>query len=152
AKELQTVDVHQNYTNETPLLDIYAESAVWTNNAWLFREAEVFDHRLSQDQAVHVAETNLPIFNETPRQLAIEGRKPEQLSTKELKHHIEELRSSNRRTNLADYEVTLDYRYAFPFTGLIVIWLGIPLGVRTSRRGGALLGVGTALLLVVTFF
>ena len=48
--------------------------------------------------------------------------------------------------------MTLYYRYSFPFTGLIVIWLGIPLGVRTSRRGGALLGVGTALILVVAFF
>ena len=50
ARELQYVEVHQRYANGSLLLDVYAQSAVWTNGSWLFREVEVYDHRLPQDR------------------------------------------------------------------------------------------------------
>ena len=44
----------------------------------------------------------------------------------------------------------MQYRYAFPLTCLLVVWLGIPLGLQI-RRSGALKSVGVALVLVIAF-
>jgi lipopolysaccharide export system permease protein len=98
-----------------------------------------------------VSETNFPAFKESPKRLAIEGKKPDQLTTSELRRYIRTQRRANHLTGLAKYEVNLHYRYAFPLTCLIVVLMGIPLGMRVSRSG-PLLGVGTALTLVVAFY
>jgi lipopolysaccharide export LptBFGC system permease protein LptF len=73
------------------------------------------------------------------------------LSSSELRRYIRALKRSGRTARIAQYQVTLHYRYAFPLTCFIVIWLGIPLGMRVSRSG-PMLSVGIALLLVVTFY
>lgn len=150
ARQLEAVEIHQHYAdNKTPLFELFAQEAVWTNGLWEFREADIYDHRLPGSPLIRVTATNLPTIAETPRQLALEGRKPDQLKTAELRRQITNVQDPRR---LAEYRVTFHDRYAFPMTSLIVICLAFPLGVRTSRRGGAMLSVGTALLLVVAFF
>jgi len=144
---LDRVDIYQSKPDGTAQFDLYAQSATWTNGQWHFHGAKVYDHTQPQDQFVYVAETNFPAFSESPNRLALEGREPEQLRTRELRQQI-----AHTTFKLAAYKVELQRRYAFPWTCLIVIWLGFPLGVRGSRRGGAMLGVGTALVLVVAFF
>jgi LPS export ABC transporter permease LptG len=152
SNRLDIVEVHQQKPDGTQQLVVFAQSGVWTNKFWRFNEVEIYNPTEPDAPVPHLAATNFLTFTETPKQLAIEGRKPDELLTKELRNHIASLKASHRTARLADYEVTLDYRFSFPLTAVIVIWLGIPLGVRTSRRGGALLGVGTALILVISFF
>ena len=147
TRQLDFVEIHQRKADGTALLDVFAQSALWTNGQWRFYEANVYDHTQPQDQLVHIAVTNFPAFSETPSRLALEGREPEQLRTRELRQQI-----AHSTFRQAAYKVELQRRYAFPWVCLIVIWLGFPLGVHISRRGGALLGVGTGLGLVVAFF
>ena len=147
ARQLEFVEIHQRKPDGTALLDLFAQSATWTNGQWRFTEANVYDHTQPQDQIVHVVITNFPAFTESPNRLALEGREPEQLRTRELRQQI-----AHQTNRMVAYKVELHRRFAFPWVCLIVIWLGFPLGVRASRRGGALLGVGTALGLVVAFF
>ena len=146
--QLDFVEIHQRKPDGTALLDLFAQSAAWTNGQWQFYEANVYDHTQPQDQIVHMAVTNFPAFSEPPSRLALEGREPEQLRTRELRQLIPHASAKL----LAAYKVELQRRYAFPWICLIVIWIGFPLGMHVSRRGGALLGVGTALGLVVAFF
>ena len=147
TRQLDFVEIHQRKPDGTVQLDLFAQSAIWTNGQWRFSEANVYDHALPNDQLVHVAATNFPAFSESPNRLALEGREPEQLRTRELRQQI-----THASFKLTAYKVELQRRYAFPWICLIVIWLGFPLGMHVSRRGGALLGVGTALVLVVAFF
>jgi lipopolysaccharide export system permease protein len=146
--QLDFVEIHQRKPDGTALLDLFAQSATWTDGQWRFSDAHVYDHTQPQDQIVHVAVTNFPAFSESPDRLALEGREPEQLRTSELRQLIPHASAKL----LATYKVELHRRYAFPWVCLIVIWLGFPLGIHVNRRGGALLGVGTALVLVVAFF
>lgn len=150
-RQLVSVEIHQHLADGSPCLDLFAQSATWTNGQWRFFDAIVYDYVGSAETVTRVAETNFPAFSEPPRQLALEGRKPDQLLTRELRRHITALQQSRRTYKLAEYQVALHYRYAFPVTCLIVIWLAIPLGMRTSKRG-ALLGVGLALGLAVAFY
>lgn len=150
-KELTTVEIHQRQSDGRPLLDVFAQRAVWTNGQWRFYDADVYDYSLATEILSRVPETNFPAFREPPRQLALEGRKPDQLLTRELRRHLAALEHSRRTFRLADYRVELHYRYAFPVTCLVIIWLGLPLGMVSGRRG-ALAGVGMALALAVTLY
>jgi lipopolysaccharide export system permease protein len=148
---METVEVHDRKDNGDPDVDVYAESARWTNHQWYFFNADVYDHTDNKPPVAHLAETNFPSFTESPGRLAVEGKDPDQLTTRELRRYIQTQRVANHLVGLAKYEVRLQARYAFPLTCLIVVLMGIPLGMRVSRSG-PLLGVGTALILVVVFY
>ena len=152
AKQLETVEVHQRTADNKPQLDVFAASAVWTNGAWRFRQADVYDYSRGPEVVSRVAETNFPAFTEQPKRLILEARRPSQMTTAELRRHISALQEARRLGHVADFRVEYHRRYAFPLTCFIVIWLGVPLGMRTSRRGGAMMGVATALVLVVAFY
>ena len=149
--EMDAVEVHSRKEDGTPDLDVYAESARWIDRQWHFFSADVYDHRETPPLIVRATETNFPAFKESPGRLAVEGKSPDELTTRELRRYIRTQRSVNHLTNLAKYEVEYHARYASPFTCLVVVLMGIPLGMRVSRSG-PLLGVGTALILVVVFY
>ena len=148
---LENVEIHEQRPDGTPRLDIFAERARWTSGAWAFYQVDIYDYRQTLASVAHVAETNFPAIKDAPNRLALEGRRPDELSSSELRRYIRALKRSGRTARIAQYQVTLHYRYAFPLTCFIVIWLGIPLGMRVSRSG-PMLSVGIALLLVVTFY
>ena len=151
AFRMDSTEVHDHNADNTPVRDVYAESARWINGQWHFFSADVYDYHQTPPLVVRVAETNFPAIKETPKRLAVEDKKPEQLTMGELRHYIRTQRRANHLAGLAKYEVNLQSRFAFPLTCLIVVLIGIPLGMRISRSG-PLLGVGTALTLVVTFY
>lgn len=149
--EMDHVEVRQQKPNGTPDLEIFAERARWADGKWTFYNADIYNYIQTQPTTVRVAETNFPAIKESAKRLAVEARKPDQLMTSELRRYIRLQKQSGRRARLAEYQVIHDYRYAFPLTCLLVVWIGIPLGMRVSRRG-PMLGVGMALLLVVAFY
>ena len=98
-----------------------------------------------------VAQTNFVALTESPKRLIAEARRPDEMTSRELRRYVRALKLSGRTSRLAEFYVALHYRYAYPFTSLMVVWIGLPLGMRVSRSG-ALRSVGTALALVVAFF
>jgi lipopolysaccharide export system permease protein len=149
--EMENVEVHQQKPDGVPEVELFAERARWANGKWTFYGADVYDYQRTPPNVIRVTETNFPAFKEVPRRMAIEAKKPEQLMTSELRRYVRAMQRSGRKTRLAEYRVAYHYRYAFPLTCLLVVWIGIPLGMRVSRSG-PMLGVGVALLLVVTFY
>jgi LPS export ABC transporter permease LptG len=149
--EMDNPEVHDRKEDGTAKIDVYAESARWINGQWHFFNATVYDHRRDPPLVVSVADTNFPALKESPSRLAVEGKNPNQLTSTELRRYIRTQRRANHLAGLAKYEVELHTRYSFPLTCVIVVLIGIPLGMRVSRSG-PLLGVGTALTLVVSFY
>jgi lipopolysaccharide export system permease protein len=133
------------------LRTIYAESAHWYQNAWYFYGVKLIDHRRSPEEIVSVARTNFPTLREKPSQFAAAGRKPEQLYTRELRRYIRLLERSGQVSNLDAYRVEMHARYAFPWTCLMVVWIGFPLGM-SVKKSGPMVSIGTALLLVVGYY
>jgi lipopolysaccharide export system permease protein len=149
---LETVEVHQRTPDNKPLLDVFADSAVWSNGFWRFQQTDGYDYSSGQEAVWHVAETNFPAFNEPPKRLILEARRANDMTTAELRRHIAELQHARRKGHLPEYQVEFYRRYAFPWTCLVVMWIGVPLGMRSNRRSGAMMGVATALILVVAFY
>jgi lipopolysaccharide export system permease protein len=121
-----------------------AASARWVDGEWHFYDARI-------DGGVPVAATNLPAINDPPKRLAVEGKKPDQMTSAELRRYVRAQKRAGRTSQLAGYEVTLHSRYAFPLTCFMAVWIGLPLGLRVSRSG-PLRSVGMALLLFVAFW
>ena len=151
--EMETVEVHEETPANTPRLDIYADRAKWVDGQWLFYDASIHDYQQQPPVVSRVTQTNFPSITDRPRHLALEARAndPNQMTSAELRRYLRMQMRMGRLTRVPECSVALHYRYAFPFTSLMVVWLGLPLGLRVSRSG-AFMSVGISLLLVVAFY
>ena len=150
-QEMNDLEIHEEKPDGSPLLDLYAERARWQNGAWHFFGVELHDHTRVPVAVTRASETNLPSIKTSLKDLALEGREPDQMTSKELKRYIGVLKRSGRKGNVAEFQVTLQYRYAFPLTCCMALWIGVPAGMRVGRRG-PLLSVGLALGTFVSFY
>lgn len=123
---------------------IDAGAARWTGSSWQFYQVRVNSGTL-------MAVTNFPGINESPKRLAVEGKKPSRVSSAELRRYIRAQERFGNTRYLALYRVELHHRYAYPLTCLMVVWIGFPLGLHRSRSG-PLRAVGTALLLILGYY
>ncbi len=150
-QEMEYVEIRQQTKDGSPALDIYAEQARWTNGQWLFSGVRIEDHRVTPTVFINVAQTNLAFIRERPQLLCLESKQPEHMTSQELRRYIKLQERTGRSGRATEHSVTLHNRHAFPWAALIVTFMGIPLGMKISRRGGALLSVGLSIALVVSY-
>ncbi len=149
TRVLENLEIHEHTAAGGPLCDIYAERAQWIDRQWHFFNVEVQEQTPDAQVLLrHAAETNFPALTDPPRQLLLQNKRPDEMTSGDLRRFIRTRRPTRQ---LAIYRVTLHYRYAFPWSCLMVAWIAVPLGMST-RRSGALRSVGLALGLVVAFY
>jgi lipopolysaccharide export system permease protein len=151
ASALHNVELQQRNPQGFTILELFAGHVAWRSNRWEFADVTLYDYRTNPPQVGRVAETNFPFINDSIRLMAVEGRNPDQLSTKTLRRHVQRLRQVHRDMETAPYEATLHYRYAYPWSCLVVAFLAVPLGMQVSHRG-PMLAIASALVLVVAFY
>jgi lipopolysaccharide export system permease protein len=128
-----------------------AEKAVWTDSAWVFREAWVrwFSAEGEVERESYLPEGSLPGIDDPPEDIVREQRLPEEMSYRELSRLADRIDQSGGDS--VRYRVGLNMKIAFPFTNLIVVLLGSPLSARL-RRGGIAVGVGLGLSLTFIYY
>lgn len=88
--------------------------------------------------------TPLPI-SETPADLKLLAREPEEFSLFDLKKHIADLRGKG--LDATEYEVDVQVKMAFPLLSLLLVFLGIPFALRHGCGGGMALAFGITMLI-----
>ena len=73
----------------------------------------------------------------------------EMMTYAQLRDHVTRLRASG--ANVVPQMVALQRKLAFPFVTVIMTLLAVPFAVTTGRRG-ALYGIGTGLVLAITYW
>ena len=86
-------------------------------------------------------------LDEDPENLAARKRRPEEFSYRQLRRQIAQLEA--RGLSAEQYLVDLHHKLAWPFAGLAVALLGLPVALRAGRNSG--LARGTAVGLVIGF-
>lgn len=140
-------DAKQNLVSKTT-----AEKAVWTGEEWKLYKAIVYridnsGHILGQPQ--FFAETNISL-SEKPRDFATSEWRAEYMSYRELRDYIKKFRGAGRRFTRT-LQVELNYKISFSFISLIIIVVGAPFAL-ISTRGGVLIGIGTSVAIGLLYY
>jgi len=85
---------------------------------------------------------------ETPEDFGTEQIEATMMNYGELREYIDRLGDSG--FSIAEQEVELHRKLAFPFVTIVMTLIAVPFGVTTGRRG-ALYGIGLALALAVSY-
>jgi lipopolysaccharide export system permease protein len=133
-----------------PNLAIWADSARWNDTSRRWRLLGGASHYLGDSAAsgtLRFTELELATFNEPPRSLLIEPKRPEEMAYRELAQYIATLNRSGNDTN--KLEVELAVKLALPAACLVIALFGAPLAMSNPRAGtawGIAVSLGTTVL------
>jgi lipopolysaccharide export system permease protein len=127
-----------------------AARAQWADNRWTAYEGvqRRFGNGVLVAEKAFAAQ---PLaFPETPEQLKVYKRDPEQMSYRELAAYIHELRQEGY--DVRRYQVDLHAKISFALVTIIMAVLGIPWAIRSGRQGGIAFGIGVAVVIGVGYW
>ncbi len=124
-----------------------AREAVWTGDAWLFRQGwtRTFGRPAETSYWTYLEE-HIP--GDPPRAFARERRTPEQMRFRELQRYVRRLKASGYPTG--ELETALQTKLSTPALIPLMALLGLPFAFRVGRRG-TLAGIGVGLALGMGF-
>lgn len=123
---------------------IEAVEARWDGTFWRFYDARVdtFNNGSITTKSYKDFPVRLP---ESPETLRSEEKNSEEMGFWELRDYIEKVR--NEGYDPTRLMVDLHAKLSYPFTALIMAFLGIPFALKSGRSGGIALGVGISVLI-----
>ena len=117
---------------------IEARKAVWQGNHWRVESGMLQELKEDGQYGFTKFEFYELHLRETPETFMRGTRKPEEMSYWQLKEYAQTVRQEGY--NNAKYLVDMNIKLAFPFIGLILLTIGMPLALRV-RKGGTPLAV-----------
>ncbi|MEP6956296.1 MAG: LptF/LptG family permease [Chthoniobacterales bacterium] len=150
ANELITVQVLQQDADDTIVKNYLATSAIYhpDGKTWELRGVKVVSYdgsgNITQEENAETLMIN--DWSETPFRLASTNLRAEFLSVPELRDYLD-FNSDFPHTLLAPFATQWQYRWALPWTCLVVVMMAAPLAIGFSR-GGILSSVAAAIGLV----
>jgi lipopolysaccharide export system permease protein len=128
---------------------IDAAAAIWNGKEWEFTNGYTRD--FGPDEVVNTQYFDREIFPlpETPKDLNKAQKKPEEMSVSEMYRDIKA--TSTEGKDSSRMWVDLHHKFSYPFIGVVLALIGIPLSLRSNRSGGVLFSVGLSLGLGFAF-
>ena len=146
-------DEDQNVTSKTT-----AAEAQWKNGRWLGKNVMfsplgsdgriIGEPKFYEERYIDIKEK--PVDFKKRRHQA-EFMTFEFMSFAELKSYIERFSFESGPT-IRNLKVALNQKISFPFVNLIVVLIASPFAIIQTRKGGALIGAGISILLVLGYY
>lgn len=132
------------YKESPPRSIVIAKRGKWIQEKWVFYEGR--EYLLEEAmRSIPFQEKSLPL-DKDPAYFSQKYLPPEKMSIAELRKYIDEYEESGFKT--LSLETELNFKFSYPFTNFILLFLGIPLGL-ILRKGGR--GTSFALGLIISF-
>ena len=151
-KMLQDVIMHEHDASENLVSKITAQSGTWTGNGWLFSKVIVYriDNSGRMLAEPQFFDEKLIPLKEKPSDFANREWRADYVSFKELKKYIKNFKGVSTRL-VRSLSVDLHYKVAFSVISLIIILIGAPFALITTR-GGVLIGVGMSIAIGLLYY
>jgi lipopolysaccharide export system permease protein len=130
---------------------IQGRKGVWDGSHWRIENGIIQELKENGQYSFAKFDVYSLQIPETPETFMKGTRNPEEMSYWQLKDYAETVRQEGY--NNAKYLVDMNIKLAFPFIGLILLTIGIPLAVRLTKGGAPLavsLGMAVCFLYVLT--
>jgi len=129
---------------------ITAMEGKWVIDTWKLENGTIYNYDKEGKITYEMSFTNMDIMVKNDLQKFFKNqRTPQEMSSKELKQQIDILQQAGANTK--NFEVDLYMKYSIPFSGLIFVLLGVPLGLRV-KRGSKATGVILSIVLVLLYY
>jgi len=128
---------------------IDAASAVWTEGRWEFRDGAVRMFSAEGLESTEYFEKSFFPLQERPEDFIKRKVYTEEMSVAEMYRDIEKEAALGNDTT--QRWIDLHQKVSYPFIGMVMAIIAIPLSLRSSRRGGLMFSVAVNLLMGFAF-
>ncbi len=146
---LNTVNIYLTNNNRLFEKRIDAKKAVWIDQQWQFMDGTVRTFGPAGLEKTEFFETRSFVVPEIPSDFITYTRRPEEMSLKNMYEEIVEERAEGK--DVTKRWLNFNNRLSYPFIGVVLTLIGIPLSLRSSRQGGLLFSVAVNLAIGVAF-
>ena len=151
-KVLTDIIIHEHNTSQDLISKTTAQSAVWESGEWHFKKAIIYKIDNAGQilgEPLFLNETVLPI-KEKPSDFANKEWRAEYMSYRELKKYIKYFKGAETKL-IKGLLVDLYYKVSFSVISLIIILIGAPFALITTR-GGVLIGLGMSITIGLLYY
>ena len=140
----------QDFENDRLVRVENAERAIWEKNQWIMYNGIIHDltPEGQLERSMHFNQQVMPV-EKSPGAIAREQKKPEEMSIKELKIHINTLKREYVKTST--FEVELHQRLAIPMACFVFSLIGTPLGLQPHRSSSSI-GLGISIIIIFIYY
>lgn len=147
---LDTISIYLTTNNNQGMTKrIDAKKGVWANQKWKFMDGTIRTFGPEGLANTEFFESKLFIFPEIPSDFITYKKRPEEMSLKNMYEEIQKHRLEGK--DVTQKWLDLNYKLSYPFIGVVLALIGIPLSLRSSRQGGLLFSVAVNLAIGVAF-
>ncbi len=125
------------------------EQAVWTQGRWEFQDGTIRSFDASGLEKTEYFEKTYLKVPETPEDFKTYKIRPEEMSIRSMYDEIKSREADGM--DVSEKWVDLNYKLSYPFIGIVLALIGIPLSLRSSRHGGVLFSVAVNLAMGLAF-
>lgn len=129
---------------------VEVDEMTWNDGTWLARSGVVKDLTVPGDVRVRSLAAGEFHLREDPDNLAARKRRSEEFSFRQLRDQIAVLESKGLSAD--EFLVDLHHKLAWPFAGLVVTLVGLPLALRSGPRSGIAASIGVGLVVGFGFW
>ncbi len=151
-KQLNDIIIHEHDSSENLVSKITAQSGVWVGYGWKFFKVITYHIDNSGkilEEPLFYEEKMIPI-REKPRDFANSEWRADFMSYKELKRYIHNFKGAGTKF-IKSLLVDLHYKISFAFINIIIILIGAPFALITTR-GGVLIGIGMSIVIGLLYY
>jgi len=132
---------------------ILANKGLWNGVEWEFFDCIIyrFDKVGKVIGSALVFDKKVLEFPETPKELLKHEFQMGHMNYKELRNYIGRFSETGNPSMLNSLKTDFYFKTALPFISLIIMLLGIPFAL-TTRRGGAMSGIGISVLVGLLYY
>ena len=151
-KVLEDIIIHKHDGKENLISKVTAEKGEWTGKNWKFYKViayKINNSGIFLGEPIFSEERVIPI-REKPSDFANKEWRSEYLSYRQLKGYMRHFAGAGSRL-IKSLLVDLYYKVAFPFISFVIIIVGAPFALITTR-GGVLIGIGMSICIGLLYY
>jgi LPS export ABC transporter permease LptG len=146
---MQEIMIYEMTREKFPRM-ITAKKGTWVIDTWKLENGTIYNYDEEGKITYEMSFTNMDIMVKEDLQKFFKNqRTPQEMSSKELKEQINILKQAG--ADIKNFEVDFYMKYSIPFSGLIFVLLGVPLGLRV-KKGSKATGIIISIVMVLFYY
>jgi len=113
---------------------VFALHTTWEDDQWKCQQCQIYYYDILDKEYVDYYEEKILDFPETPEELLRQHKQVTFMNIRQLNEYISKLAFSGAATVIRSLRVELHQKFAYPFSNLVIVLIGLPFALMTKRR------------------
>ena len=133
---MEGITILEQDKNQELKKKIYAFKGIWEKEKWKFYRAQIFSYDETGAEQSEFFEEKVMNIPETPEDFMKQRIQVDYMNIKQLKEYIAKLSDSGAATVVRNMNVDIQQRISYPFSTLIIMFVGLPFALMIKKRKG----------------